>query len=415
MKVILQQSSLRSNQDIKVSGSKSETNRWLLLQKFFPNIHLQNISDSDDSRVMQAALNSTDPIIDVHHAGTAMRFLTAYFAVQPGREVVLTGSDRMKQRPISILVEALMQLGAQIEYLEKDGFPPLKITGKNLQGKRVSLAANISSQYISALLLIAPQMECGLDLSFEGIITSQPYITMTLAVLTELGIENSFNGNRVYVGPKREITSKNIVIESDWSSASYFYAMVALSPVGTVLNLSYYNQFSMQGDSELVNYFCRLGVETQFKDKRLVLVKQTEGENHFEADFIDTPDLAQTVVVTCFGLGISCRLSGLHTLKIKETDRLKALQTELRKFGAKVSITEDCIQLNKTHKMALHGAVDTYQDHRMAMAFAPLALKTGLTINEGEVVTKSFIHFWENLQSLGFQLTITDGNATGVK
>ncbi len=415
MKVILEQSSLLNNQSLKVSGSKSQTNRLLLLQKMFPQINLQNISDSDDSRVMQKALSSTDAVIDIHHAGTAMRFLTAYFAVQSGRTVILTGSSRMSERPISVLVEALVHLGATIEYLEKPGFPPLRITGKKLDKFSVSLPVDISSQYISALLLIAPQMDNGLEINFEGLITSQPYIEMTLAVLTEMGIPNSFIGNRVQVLPQPKIAAKSIVIESDWSSASYFYTMVAFSPIGTKITLSHYQKWSLQGDCKVADYFRCLGVETLFENTQITLVRQGEAVSHFEGNFIDTPDLAQTVVVACFGLGISCQLTGLHTLKIKETDRLSALQVELQKLGAEVSITENSLNLKSATSIKANKAIDTYQDHRMAMAFAPLALKTNLTINDAEVVTKSFIHFWKNLQSLGFRVTIDQGNSRSGK
>ncbi|MBW3518130.1 3-phosphoshikimate 1-carboxyvinyltransferase [Flavobacterium sp. NKUCC04_CG] len=415
MKVILEQSSLINNQSLKISGSKSQTNRLLLLQKLYSNIDLQNISDADDSRVMQTALNSVETIIDIHHAGTAMRFLTAYFAVQSGRVVELTGSSRMKDRPISILVDALTHLGATIEYLEKPGFPPLRITGKKLDKFSVSLPADISSQYISALLLIAPQMENGLEIIFEGMITSQPYIEMTLAVLTQMGIPNSFIGNRVQVLPQPKVSSQNIVIESDWSSASYFYTMVAFSPKGTKLHLSHFQKNSLQGDSKVAEYFRCFGVETLYENTSITLIKQGEPVLHFEANFIATPDLAQTIAVACFGLGISCQLTGLHTLKIKETDRLRALQVELQKLGAELLITENSLNLKSAVLINSNTAIDTYQDHRMAMAFAPLALKTNLIINDATVVTKSFIHFWENLQSLGFLVTIDHGNSRSRK
>lgn len=415
MRVDIQRSSIINNQRIRVSGSKSQTNRLLLLQKLYPNIHLQNISDSDDSQMMQHGLVADQEVVDIHHAGTAMRFLTAYFAMQPNRQVWLTGSSRMKERPISILVEALRQLGATIEYVEKDGFPPLKITGRKLTANQVTLNPAISSQYISALLLIAPQLENGLTLTFNGEVTSKPYIEMTLSVLSELGIPNQFVDNTVRVDYQAEVADSEIIIESDWSSASYFYSIIALAEVGTAITLSNYQERSLQGDARLVAYYRSLGVKSVFQDQCLTLIKQSESVKYFEADLRDTPDLAQTIAVTCFGLGIGCELSGLHTLKIKETDRLLALQIELTKLGAVVSIDGDGLKIEAGCSLISGVAIDTYQDHRMAMAFAPLALKTSISINDAEVVSKSFIDFWENLQTLGFQATIVDTNPTYLK
>lgn len=415
MRVDIQRSSIINNQLIRVSGSKSQTNRLLLLQKLYPNIHLQNISDSDDSQMMQHGLVADQEVVDIHHAGTAMRFLTAYFAMQPNRQVWLTGSSRMKERPISILVEALRQLGATIEYVEKEGFPPLKITGRKLTANQVTLNPAISSQYISALLLIAPQLENGLTLTFNGEVTSKPYIEMTLSVLSELGIPNQFVDNTVRVDYQAEVADSEIMIESDWSSASYFYSIIALSDLGTTITLSNYQERSLQGDARLVTYYRSLGVESVFQDQCLTLIKQSESVKFFEADLRDTPDLAQTIAVTCFGLGIGCELSGLHTLKIKETDRLLALQIELTKLGAVVSIDGDGLKIEAGCSLISGVAIDTYQDHRMAMAFATLALKTSISINDAEVVSKSFIDFWENLQTLGFQTTIVDTNPTYLK
>ncbi|MCP1996929.1 3-phosphoshikimate 1-carboxyvinyltransferase [Flavobacterium sp. HSC-61S13] len=415
MRVDIQRSSIINNQRIRVSGSKSQTNRLLLLQKLYPNIHLQNISDSDDSQMMQHGLVADQEVVDIHHAGTAMRFLTAYFAMQPNRQVWLTGSSRMKERPISILVEALRQLGATIEYVEKEGFPPLKITGRKLTANQVTLNPAISSQYISALLLIAPQLENGLTLTFNGEVTSKPYIEMTLSVLSELGIPNQFVDNTVRVDYQAKVADSEIIIESDWSSASYFYSIIALAEVGTAITLSNYQERSLQGDARLVAYYRSLGVKSVFQDQCLTLIKQSESVKYFEADLRDTPDLAQTIAVTCFGLGIGCELSGLHTLKIKETDRLLALQIELTKLGAVVSIDGDGLKIEAGCSLISGVAIDTYQDHRMAMAFAPLALKTSISIKDAEVVSKSFIDFWENLQTLGFQATIVDTNPTYLK
>lgn len=402
------------NPTIAITGSKSETNRLLLLQALFPNLELENTSNSDDSEVMLKALSqnlqpTTYNIFDVHHAGTAMRFLTAYFAIQEGKEVVLTGSSRMKERPIKILVEALQQLGADISYTENNGFPPIKIIGKKLTQTKVSLPANISSQYISALLLIAPKLENGLELTLEGEITSLPYIKMTLALLDEIGVETSFLNNGVIVKPKLSIVNCQLSIESDWSSASYYYSIVALSEIGTQITLSSYKENSLQGDSVLVKIYKDFGVETIFNQDNSITITKN---NHYPLSIVhyqlnNCPDIAQTIAVTCFGLGVGCHLTGLHTLKIKETDRLEALKNELSMLGATISITNDSLTLESSSKINENVRIKTYQDHRMAMAFAPLALKTAVIIDDAEVVSKSYPTFWEDLKSIGFQISNT--------
>lgn len=398
---------------IKITGSKSETNRLLLLQALYPNIALENNSDSDDSKVMSAALttinhqpSTVNQIIDIHHAGTAMRFLTAYFAVQEGNTVTLTGSSRMKERPIKILVDALLKLGAQIEYLENDGFPPIKITGQKLKNDKVSLPANISSQYISALLLIAPKLENGLELTLEGEITSVPYIKMTLALLNEIGVETSFVGNKIRINPKSQISyPKSITVESDWSSASYFYSILALSEISSQITLSSFKENSNQGDSILVAIYKKMGVVTIFDGNKITLVKQANNKPEIvNLNLNNAPDIAQTIAVTCFGMGIGCHLTGLHTLKIKETDRLEALKTELTKLGATVSITEESLTLEPNAQIRSNCKIATYNDHRMAMAFAPLALKVPIEIENAEVVSKSYPNFWEDLKQIGFQI-----------
>jgi len=400
------------NSQLKLTGSKSETNRLLLLQALYPNITLENPSNSDDSDVMSKALNSqftihNSQLIDVHHAGTAMRFLTAYFAMQDGKEVVLTGSSRMKKRPIQILVDALRNLGAEISYEEKEGFPPIKIIGKTITKNKVSLPANVSSQYISALLLIAPKLENGLELILEGEITSVPYIKMTLALLNEIGVETSFNGNVIRVKPKLKIVNCQLSIESDWSSASYFYSIIALSEIGTQIQLSHYNKNSIQGDSVLSEIYKNFGVDTIFNDNNSITILKTHNLqiNLHNLQLNNSPDIAQTIAVTCFGLGIGCHLTGLHTLKIKETDRLEALKNELSNLGAIVSITEDSLTLEKSGAMNSDIEIATYQDHRMAMAFAPLALKTSIIIEEAEVVSKSYPTFWNDLRGIGFKIS----------
>lgn len=413
MNILLQHSQLTThNSQLKITGSKSETNRLLLLQALYPNIELKNISQSDDSNVMEEALRNSQftihnsQLIDVHHAGTAMRFLTAFFAIQENREIVLTGSSRMKERPIKILVEALKQLGAEITYEENEGFPPIRIKGQKITKNKVSLKADVSSQYISSLLLVAPKLENGLELTLQGEITSIPYIKMTLALLNEIGVETSFKNNVIKVNPKLIIHNSQFTIESDWSSASYFYSIVALSEIGTQITLSSYKQNSLQGDSALAEIYKDFGVETVFNSNKSITISKNNNSQLtiHNSQLNNSPDIAQTIAVTCFGLGIGCHLTGLHTLKIKETDRLEALKTELSKLGAIISVTNDSLTLEKSKNPIIESSIDTYQDHRMAMAFAPLALKTALVINEAEVVSKSFPTFWEDLKSIGFKI-----------
>jgi 3-phosphoshikimate 1-carboxyvinyltransferase len=409
MNLLLKSSSIQHPASIKITGSKSETNRLLLLQALYPNLILENVSNSDDSEVMLKALQnfqlptSNFQLIDVHHAGTAMRFLTAYFSIQEGKEVVLTGSSRMKERPIKILVEALNQLGADISYEENEGFPPIKIIGKKLIQNKVSLPANVSSQYISALLLIAPKLENGLELTLEGEITSVPYIKMTLTLLNEIGVKTSFVGNKISVKPQFTIHNSQFTIESDWSSASYWYSIVALSEIGFQVTLSSYKENSLQGDSALANIYQDFGVETVFNEDNSITITKTKNHQLSIVNYQlnNCPDIAQTIAVTCFGLGIGCHLTGLHTLKIKETDRLEALKKELTKLGATISVTNESLTLEASNHINENIAIDTYQDHRMAMAFAPLALKVSLTINQAEVVSKSYPSFWEDLKIIG--------------
>lgn len=398
---------------IAITGSKSETNRLLLLQALYSNITLENISNSDDSEVMISVLNDSKiknqnlRLFDIHHAGTAMRFLTAYFAMQVGKEVILTGSSRMKERPIKILVDALRNLGAEISYEEKEGFPPIKIIGKTITQNKVSLPANVSSQYISALLLIAPKLENGLELTLEGEMTSVPYIKMTLALLNEIGVETSFNGNVIRVKPKISVFNCKLSIESDWSSASYFYSIVALSEIGTQIQLSYYKQNSIQGDSVLSEIYKNFGVDTIFNGNNSITISKIYNPQFtiHNLQLNNTPDIAQTIAVSCLGLGMGCHLTGLHTLKIKETDRLEALKIELLKLGAKISITNDSLTIEPFTILHSDIEITTYKDHRMAMSFAPLALKTSIIIEEAEVVIKSYPTFWEDLKSIGFNIS----------
>ncbi len=403
MDLLLESKNFISNQNIKISGSKSETNRVQLLQILFPDLIIENASDSDDSSVMKQCLQSNLIIKDVHHAGTAMRFLVSYYSTQKNNEVVLTGSSRMKERPIQILVDALKQLDADISYVEKEGFPPLRIKGKEITKNQVEINADVSSQYISSLMLIAPALQNGLEIHLKGNVTSIPYINMTLQILQTLGIEASFKENRIKISPTSKLKSNQFVVESDWSSASYFYSIMALSPINSQVTLSYFKQNSLQGDAVLAKIYQDFGVETIFKDDSIILKKVNDPiKNHVIYDLNNSPDIAQTIIVSCLGLGITCDLSGLHTLKIKETDRLQALKNELEKFGAEIEITDETIQLkNKVSFSSNIVEIATYQDHRMAMAFAPLAFKQKIKIKEAEVVSKSYPNFWNDMKQIG--------------
>lgn len=415
MNLQLKSSIVNQESTIKISGSKSETNRLLLLQALYSNIKLENSSNSDDSEVMIKALSKTfqsksnyqqPTTIDIHHAGTAMRFLTAFFAIQDNIEVVLTGSKRMKERPIKILVDALRTIGAEIVYEENEGFPPIKIKGKKLTKNKVSLSSSVSSQYISALLLIASKLENGLELTLKGEITSIPYIKMTLALLNEIGVETKFVDNIITVNHQSSIDNQQSTIESDWSSASYFYSIVALSKIETKITLSNFKKDSLQGDAILTEIYKDFGVATTFNKNQTITISKirNHGVKLISHNFKNCPDIAQTIAVTCFGLGIGCNLTGLHTLKIKETDRLEALKTELLKLDAKIEVTNDSLILESFSKKreVENITISTYQDHRMAMAFAPLALKTPIIIENAEVVSKSYPDFWKDLKSIGF-------------
>lgn len=390
---------------ITITGSKSESNRSLLLSALYPSIAIENLSNSDDAQVMEKGLEIAKGTVDIHHAGTAMRFLTGYFASQEGKEVVLTGSKRMTERPIKILVDALKTLGADISYVQDEGYPPIKIKGQRIVKDKVSLPANVSSQYISSLLLIAPSLVNGLELELVGKITSVPYIKMTLGLLDEIGVQSSFTGNNIKVYPKTDVAPTKLVVESDWSSASYFYSVCALSNVGSEIALSAYKEESLQGDSVLAEIYRSFGVETSYKGHQVILKKtDSKVSETNEFDLANAPDIAQTIAVTCFGLGVGCHLTGLHTLKIKETDRLEALDTELSKLGAPISVTDKTLTLTSSNTIKTDVAIDTYNDHRMAMAFAPLAMRTSLFVNDAEVVSKSYPDFWKDFKKLHFTI-----------
>ncbi len=389
--------------DLKITGSKSESNRLLILQALYPNIHIENLSNSDDTTVLRKALEKGNGLIDIHHAGTAMRFLTAYFAAKEGCEVEITGSKRMKERPIRLLVDALQRMGADIQYKDQVGYPPLIIKGKKLHVDSVRLQANVSSQYISALMLIGASLPSGLEIILEGQITSTPYILMTLELLQQVGIKGTFEKDRIFIEPTPEVDTVTIPVESDWSSASYFYSIAGISESADI-RLSNYRKSSKQGDSCLAEIYKHFGVHTIFEENSITLKKErTKRSLRINEDLRNSPDIAQTIAVTCLALGMECKLEGLHTLKIKETDRLQALKNEMQKFGARVKITEDCLHLAPCDSLNKEVLVETYNDHRMAMSFAPLALKIPLSIEDANVVSKSYPDFWEDLKKLNFQ------------
>lgn len=406
MKLALLHPSAELDHTVNITGSKSESNRLLVLQALFPSLDISNLSNADDVTAMREALGSDAAVKDIHHAGTTMRFLTAYYATQEGEKVTLTGSKRMQERPIGILVEALRQLGASIEYTQKEGYPPLSIEGKAISRSQVTLPASVSSQYISALMLMAARLSNGLELHLEGSITSVPYIKMTQALLERIGIETDFTANCIRVMPfLGQMEPQHLVVESDWSSASYFYSMVALASKAKI-ELNSYRNDSLQGDSILQELYRSLGVDTYFTDSGIVLEKKTAftKPESIAFDLVNAPDLAQTIAVTCAGLGIGCELSGLHTLKIKETDRLLALEAELTKLGARIRVTENSLHLAPNTVLNSNQSIATYQDHRMALAFAPLALKVPIQIEEAMVVSKSYPDFWKDMAALGFIL-----------
>lgn len=401
--MLLKKSEIVEGQTIKISGSKSETNRLLVLEKLFGNIKIDNASDSQDSDLLRKALNSNSEIIDIHHAGTAMRFLASYYAIQEGRNVVLTGSDRMKQRPIGPLVEALRSLGADINYVENFGFPPLKINGKCLSNNRVKIPAGISSQFITSLMLVGAKLNGGLTIEIDGNIASRPYIDMTQNLLKSIGIDGSFIENEICIKKAQEINSlKPIKVESDWSSASYFYSIVAIGR--KTVSLETFKKNSLQGDSVGATIFKQFfGVETMFTDEGKIILKpicKFKAPERIELDMNNCPDIAQTVCVTATALKIPFSITGLGTLKVKETDRLLALKTELAKLGCKTAITDDSIESTEFGEPDLHISIKTYNDHRMAMSFAPYCLIRGINIENPEVVEKSYISFWSDLSKI---------------
>jgi len=397
----------RINATIQLPASKSISNRALIIHALAKGEHRpENLSDCDDTRVMVSALEAKEgETIDIMAAGTAMRFLTAYFSVTPGTRII-TGTERMKQRPIGILVDALRELGADIEYVENEGFPPLRITGTTLTQSHIALPGNVSSQYISALLMIAPMLKNGLTLTLTGDIISRPYIDLTLKLMEDFGVKASWTSeNELRVEPQ-PYQSTPYYIESDWSAASYWYLMTALSKDAEITLPGLFKQ-SYQGDSKVADYFPTLGTETTYKANDVILHKSNTNAfqtKHFSCDFTNQPDLAQTFVVACVLQGITFNFCGLQSLKIKETDRIAALIKEMRKLGYVLHEAEGSILYWEGERCERsHEAIDTYEDHRMAMAFAPACLvMDDICINNPEVVSKSYPHYWDDLRTAGF-------------
>jgi 3-phosphoshikimate 1-carboxyvinyltransferase len=410
---------------LQLTGSKSECNRALIIGALSNGkVKVNNISDAADTVTLLEVLSSKSEaentqsndseiktqnlrLVNIGPAGTAMRFLTAYFSFQD-EDVILTGSERMKQRPIGVLVNALRDLGANIDYIENEGFPPLRIKGSQGQQQKdkISIKGDISSQYITALLLIAARLPLGLTLQIEGELTSRPYVEMTLAMLDQAGISHQWEGNSIHV-PHQDFRETTLHVEPDWSAASYWYAIAALADEAELF-LPGLTSYSLQGDSVITEIMANFGITSQFKNGGVYLKKESKALSRKIFDLKSCPDLAQTVIVVCAALGHDATFTGLETLKIKETDRILALQTELAKIGVKLTEKGKVYKLDCSEK-GIPGriAIDTYDDHRMAMAFAPLAMIIPeLEIEDSKVVEKSYPAFWEDLKKAGFEVEL---------
>ena len=405
MQITIKKAPVKINATIKLPSSKSISNRALIMNALGNGTYTpENISICDDTNVMVKALNDpNNPITDIMAAGTAMRFLTAYYSVLPNSEKIITGTERMKNRPISILVNALRYLGADIEYTDNEGYPPLKIRGKSLDKSEIEIQGNISSQYISAILMIGPMLPKGLNVKLTGNVISRPYIDLTINLMKEFGVDVRWSDvNYISIKPT---TYKSVpfFIESDWSASSYWYQIAALADEAEI-ELPYLFNNSYQGDSKVADLFSLLGVSTSYDDKKITLRKDKIQVSSLKCNFVNQPDLAQTFVVTCSLLNIPFFFTGLQSLKIKETDRIKALITEMKKLGYIIKKKNDSILYwNGERCKANMQPIDTYEDHRMAMAFAPASiLIKDIKINNPHVVTKSYPQYWEDLKKVGF-------------
>jgi len=398
---------------ISLPASKSISNRALIIYALSGGrLMPQNLSDCDDTNVIFEAMRYMPEVIDIKAAGTAMRFMTAYLSVMRGTHVI-TGTKRMKNRPIGVLVDALRNLGADIEYVEKEGYPPLRITGRSLTGGMLEIAGDVSSQYISALLMIGPVLEDGLELRLTGDIISRPYIDLTLWLMREFGADADWSSGDTISVKAQAYQNRDYFIENDWSGASYWYEMVALSgDRDASIQLSGLTDGSKQGDSVVKYIFSLLGVKTIFETKEegklqvVTLKKSGRRVPRLEYDFVNSPDLTQTIVVACCMLGVPFHFRGLSTLKIKETDRIEALKNEMRKLGFVLTDknNSELIWDGTRCEPAADAIIDTYEDHRMALAFAPVSMKQQITINNPQVVSKSYPNFWHDLQKAGFEI-----------
>ncbi len=407
--ITLSHSSKQLSGTVQLTGSKSESNRALIIKAISEGkVKIENLSEADDTVLLTHALevaNSTsseEKTIDIGPAGTAMRFMTSYLNLIPGK-FTLTGTERMQQRPIGILVDALKDIGADIHYQKKAGFPPLQIEGKIFQGKDiVKIKGNVSSQYISSLLLIAAKLKKGLTIEIEGELTSRPYVTMTLNMLEEAGIKHTWTDNKIQI-INQQAQEATIYIEPDWSAASYWYSMVALAESAEI-RLPGLKKNSLQGDVAIAEIMEHFGVKTTFEEKGILLQKTALKTDKNFFDLKECPDLAQTVVVVAAALKLNVSFTGLETLKIKETDRIAALQNEIGKFGATLTEDNEVYHLETSNVFEPENiSIATYEDHRMAMAFAPLALVfKQLTIEEPQVVEKSYPMYWDHLTAQGF-------------
>ncbi|SNT05388.1 3-phosphoshikimate 1-carboxyvinyltransferase [Ekhidna lutea] len=405
MKYRLKRYNSRLKGTVTLESSKSESNRALIINALAGGeaTRIANLSNARDTQTMLSLLQSRPEVYDVKDAGTTMRFLTAYLAIH-GEGETITGSERMKNRPIGPLVDSLRSIGAQIEYLEKDGYPPLRISKiEHQQTNEISIKGNISSQYISALLMIAPQLENGLTINLTTDIYSLPYIQMTLDLMRAFDVESDFEGNTVSVKPQAYEPTK-YAIEGDWSGASYWYGFMALSPEKGYLNLPDIRNYSTQGDKEIANIMYQLGITTYFEPGKVKLMKRNERVHCLKIDFRDCPDLAQTVMVAAAASDVKLEMVGLESLKIKETDRIAAMQAELNKIGAQLLENKSEWTLIPSVNLPDEVEIDTYEDHRMAMAFAPLCFLMDVTICDPMVVEKSYPGFWDEVEKIGVKI-----------
>ena len=373
------------NCEIDLPSSKSISNRLLIIQSLCKeNFMIGNLSDSDDTKILELALNSKTNLIDVGAAGTTFRFLTSYLSTKVGEEFTLTGTDRMKERPIKELVDSLKELDAQIEYIEAEHFLPLKIKGAKLKGKKIKIDGSVSSQFISSILLVSPTIKGGLELEIKGDLVSKTYVLMTLNLMKKFGIKWDWTCNKITI-EEQNYKAQNYTVESDWSAATFWFQIASLSD-NCNIKLNRLAENSIQGDKRVRNFFKNLGVESEFINTQLILTKIPEGTFPKKVDLIETPDIYQSLKCTLFSKGISTDISGIQTLKDKETNRISAVDNELRKL----------------HESKI---IETYNDHRMAMSFAPLCLKFGeLHIHNPEVISKSYPNYWKDLKKGGFKI-----------